>query len=737
MTDLVGLAGDWTLWPVAAVRSAGMPIEWLGHFAGQPAWQAIAAVLREPLFMAALTWQSPAAVDGWAADWAAAASRGEPAPGRIDPGNARFIARYAQRYCAKNDSIGFFGPVGWARLAETGDTRVSGGGGLRWSGVFLERWAVETLARSWACEERVFPHLPVRFTATTWYDGHTIWRSLRPPLEPGSAAAAVLREVNGSRSVRDVATAAGDSGFDEILRLCEAGVLRIGFAVPAGERPERVLRSQVEAVADKAVRSELLGALDALDECMAAVAKAVTEPVPLGTALDRLNQTFTRITARDSRRLKSPQETGRTLVYPDCRSDVQAAVGGDLIGLLRKPLGLLLDSARWFTAQVAAEVNGALGEIYHSLNRRRSAVTLSDLHFAAADILTGAPGTPVHAVAADFRLRWQEILGERLNDSGELNIASADIAPLVAALFPASRPGWAAARNHSPDLMLARTGKGMRWVLGELHLAMNTLENRFFHTLADDRDELAGLTAQDMVNGRVVPCYPNGPLVDSRRYPPLAVHVPGTYLYWSYGDDLGAPGAAHSVPATALSVRADAGTLLAGPDGRSWELPVVEFFGEFLSALTVNQFRLRAPGTGGPRVLIDDLVVCRRSWSYGRDDLPDGVVTRQGYRPERLVGRWGDLGLPRYMFARGPGKPIFVDIQAPLMVSNLVRMWRGLGRDDRLQLEEMLPSPEELWLRDDCGRHYTSELRMIATDQRKMAALGIPALAGPSQVPGR
>jgi hypothetical protein len=31
---------------------------------------------------------------------------------------------------------------------------------------------------------------------------------------------------------------------------------------------------------------------------------------------------------------------------------------------------------------------------------------------------------------------------------------------------------------------------------------------------------------------------------------------------------------------------------------------------------------------------------------------------------------------------------------------------------------EMLPRPQELWLVDSAGRHYTSELRVVAVDER-------------------
>ena len=37
-----------------------------------------------------------------------------------DRGHEQMLASYLQRYCTKNDTIGFFGPVGWGRLGERG-----------------------------------------------------------------------------------------------------------------------------------------------------------------------------------------------------------------------------------------------------------------------------------------------------------------------------------------------------------------------------------------------------------------------------------------------------------------------------------------------------------------------------------------------------------------------------------------------------------------------------------------
>ena len=59
------------------------------------------------------------------------------------------VASYWQRYCAKNDTIGFFGPLAWGRFAEEGPAvSVRAGGLVRECVVHLEVWAVEALARA-------------------------------------------------------------------------------------------------------------------------------------------------------------------------------------------------------------------------------------------------------------------------------------------------------------------------------------------------------------------------------------------------------------------------------------------------------------------------------------------------------------------------------------------------------------------------------------------------------------
>ncbi|NUR46800.1 MAG: hypothetical protein HOV71_01570 [Hamadaea sp.] len=712
MSHLVRLDDDWGLWPVAPVRGAGLPFSWLAGLTGDAA-SALRQLLAEPAFLAALTWQNPALVATWA---------GRPQPG-LTSYRIGVLAKYAQRYCAKNDSIGFFGPVGWAQLdAEPGsELRVDGSGEIRRSEVSLELWAVRALASALARDARVERHLPLRVNPAVGVVGDQAVRPYRPPLPLSRDQLAVLERVRGGATAADFSSA----DLVQLASLMDAGLVKSGFEVRPSAHPEEALRTQIAALATPD-RDDLLSGLDKLLSALAEAEKAALRPAELAEAFTELERHFATATGEPATRTKADASAGRTLAYLDCRRDLDVGVPAGMVEQLAPPLALLLQSARWLTAQLGEAVEEELQQVYADLRRRRGEVTLADLFLAAAEVLSGAPKTVVHEIAQDFTLRWAEILADVGADPGAepVRLRCSELEPLVAALFPAREPGWAAARQHSPDLLYAHDGDDSFWVLGELHVAMNTLESRFFHTLADDAGRLDDLMALDMAGGRIVPCYPYGPEIDSRRYPPPAMHVPGRYLYWSHSDDMGTPDGSTAWPAAALTVWPEQGELVAGPDRTSWSHPVREFFGEFLSALAVNLFRLPVPG---PRVLLDDLVIRRATWAFDPDYLPAGVLTKSGYRPEVLSAWLAEQGLPRHLFAQMPSepKPFYVDLSSPVLLTNLARSWRR-ETTGPVRLQEMLPGPDQLWLHDADGRRYTTEFRLVAVDS---AARILPALA--------
>jgi hypothetical protein len=119
---------------------------------------------------------------------------------------------------------------------------------------------------------------------------------------------------------------------------------------------------------------------------------------------------------------------------------------------------------------------------------------------------------------------------------------------------------------------------------------------------------------------------------------------------------------------------------------------------------------------------------------------PGRKIADRGYQEVR---DWAaGLGMPRHVFARTPleKKPFYVDFCAPLLVGNLVRAVRRTVAESvpgdgpaMVDIVEMLPRPEELWLTDSAGRRYTAELRVVAVDDRgvqQVVRSGAPAAAG-------
>ena len=138
------LTGDWALWRDFAVRSTGFGIAGLAVFGASDEEQRLAQVARDPRFREAVAWQSREALRG-AVDKLAV---GGESPSRRRR-RADVVAGYWQRYCAKNDTIGFFGPLGWGRFADDGAAIDVHAGALQAERVVhLETWAVEALARA-------------------------------------------------------------------------------------------------------------------------------------------------------------------------------------------------------------------------------------------------------------------------------------------------------------------------------------------------------------------------------------------------------------------------------------------------------------------------------------------------------------------------------------------------------------------------------------------------------------
>src|SRR5919197_3037972 len=136
---LVPLGGHWALRRDFAVRSAGFPVAGLDAFGGDDEAVRLREVAANPAFREAVTWQNrdvrANAIDGLLRAGGQSSNQRR---------REEIVARYWQRYCAKNDTIGFFGALAWGEVRDDGPALAQRSRGLvRERSVHMETWCLE------------------------------------------------------------------------------------------------------------------------------------------------------------------------------------------------------------------------------------------------------------------------------------------------------------------------------------------------------------------------------------------------------------------------------------------------------------------------------------------------------------------------------------------------------------------------------------------------------------------
>jgi hypothetical protein len=150
---LVPLGADWALCRDFAVRSAGFPVAGLDAFGADDEPARLRNIAADPAFREAVTWQNrgvlATAVDGLL--------EAGGAPSKVRR-REEIVARYWQRYCSKNDTIGFFGPLAWGELRDNGPALAQRSRALiRERTVHMETWCLERFMQTFTDD----PWLPL------------------------------------------------------------------------------------------------------------------------------------------------------------------------------------------------------------------------------------------------------------------------------------------------------------------------------------------------------------------------------------------------------------------------------------------------------------------------------------------------------------------------------------------------------------------------------------------------
>ncbi|MDN3356428.1 lantibiotic dehydratase [Actinomadura sp. DC4] len=757
--------GQWRLWDQLCLRGPGFPASGVLRLAPEelsaaaegfgtekdltgPRWEefeerfgatalSISGMLQEiaglPMFQAAVAWQNPTVLKSGIGPFLRWTPEGGKRPSMARQ-REELVAHYWQRFCVKNDTIGFFGPVGWG----TWDPSVRGlevdpGTGLTsGSGVYFSSWAVDAVARRVSEDPAVREWLAPRRMPFVRLSGDEVHTPGLPPVRVGDAERQVLELCDGTHAARAIQ---GELGF-EVSGVLEGLVKRRWIVwrlkVPADTHPERRLRDSLTEIGDPDVRDRALAKLEVLERGRDRIRDAGRDPEALVAAFQALEVDFTELTQTAAQRQKNAGTAPcRSLIYSDSTRAARVRVGDDLLSALA-PMDLLLASSTWLTSAMSERISAHARKVFEeqSAGGERE-VDLATCWFACIPMLHSDLIADTADLQRQFWERWHSIIrpapGVR-----RVRLDGAEIAGQVRELFASPGGGWSTARYACPDmLVLADDADAVRrgefeLVVGELHTAINTLGASLFVNQHASRDELLELVDRDHPRPRMMPLQPKehrARLSARTRYSLVRDQDYCVALADSSAD----PHRPRTIASADVSVRDHDGRLVAVlPDGSVFDL--VDIFSQALTMQVIDMFRIVPDDAEHfPRVSIDRMVVTRETWRFDPATMEFAGDKSEARRYVR-AGQWRrSQGLPRFVFVVSPTepRPFYVDFDSPVYVNIFAKAVRRLLRDKpeaRMTISEMLPTPEQTWLTDDQGNGYTSELRFVAVDETQTRA---------------
>ncbi|MGH3380986.1 MAG: lantibiotic dehydratase [Actinoallomurus sp.] len=755
--------GQWRLWTQLAVRGPGFPASGVLRLAPEELaaaaeefgtgddlagarWDdfeetftatalSVSRVLQEiaglPSFQAAVAWQNRTVLKSGIGPFL----RWSPDAGKR-PSMARqreeLVAHYWQRFCVKNDTIGFFGPVGWGTWDRSvrGLEVEPGTGLLSASGVYFASWSIDALARHITEEPGVREWLAPRRMPFVRMAGTEVSVPGLPPVEVGTDERQVLALSDGTRTARAIQ---GELGAHvDVAAVLETLIRRRWIVwrleVPADTYPERRLRDLLDQIGDPAIRDDALAKLAVLERGRDRVSDAYGDPEALVEALEAIETDFTELTQAAAQRQKNAGAAPcRALIYSDSTRAAKVRVGTDVIAALA-PFDLLLAGSNWVTAKLAERVMAHAREVYDEQTARsgEAALDLATCWFACIPMLHSDAMADSADLQREFWKRWATILrlpaGER-----RVRLTSADIADRVREEFGESDGvRWSTARYACPDVLVVAddadaVNRGeFELALGELHTAVNTLGASLFVNQHPEREGLLTLTDLDHPRPRLMPLQPKEHRARLSARTRYSLVRDQDYCV-ALADPSADPHRPRTISSADVSVEDQDGRLVAVlPDGNVFDL--VDIFAQALTMMAIDMFRIVPDDVDHhPRVTVDRMVVTRETWRFDPETMDFANEKNEAKRFVR-AGRWRTgQRLPRYVFVVSPTepRPFYVDFHSPVYVNIFAKAVRRLLRDDpkgRMTISEMLPSPEQTWLTDGEGNRYTSELRFVAVD---------------------
>lgn len=630
---------------------------------------------------------------------------------------------YLNRFCAKNDTTSFFGPVNYGQFNAAQSLsvrrRFREQESLGKRRVFVAYWIARTLSQKLSADPQLLPYLAPRLNPLARLLGagriymHGLQREVRLP-EP---LYRLLSAIDGEKTLRSLA---------EELQMSEPEAVKLVETLQRTKLVESCLPispTAIDALEDLRGRVVALppavaarqAAIEVLEEAERHRRALEVAPWPKRLQVWEEAETwFAQHVSQTVQRGNGALYADRLALYEDCQGTLEELeIGGPLYRALTGPLVTVLHlyavaaALRWLDYQVIGH------RVYERMRPTNEVVRYIDMIMLLEQEPASMP------LSEQLALQLSQILCQRAEageERGEITLTQADIKQICE---PFQEMAGAVLQRHglllpSADVLVAASSMeaidrgDFRLVLGELHDDCSSLFGGFFAYFHPDPQALYAILEQRLHSHPGWKCMAS--IVSERRNKYVTPELPGKTILLAATSS---KDAAQVIPIHQVEVREHEGALMLWAD----QTPLLLYPGD-LRSVAHGCFSLprvvpfvwepTAHCIHRPRVSVDGIIVQREQWCLSANWLR--TAAQQGFElfaqmrhlqrrygwPDQIFVRWSDVE-----------KPVMIDMAIPMAV----RWLRKIAQQaQEVCISEMYPAPADLWWQDSLGTH-TLELR--------------------------
>lgn len=630
-------------------------------------------------------------------------------PSKVRHFERQFIS-YLQRLCAKNETTSFFGPLNYGDFSQPVRKAPRSGPGARYvqkSVVRLAFWGVQALEHEIAQDVLVFAYLKPVMSPLVQLDAQLKYVTLgaKHRVHLSSDTVRLLLAIDGKRNVFDLADALHSTYeqiTEELQRLLQSHLISMYPGVPVtNERPlEWLIEWCCQLPATCQARSRWIAVLSELKQLQDNfVVSGFAERKVILTKVEAIVQG---VTDKDARRNGGSFYADRLLLYEECLGGVSPfSVGSKCEEELLKQLKPVLMLYAQHSSFLQKELQKYGTELLYRLAVDGRVPFLqflsSDVH---KDTTFLPPKSPVQMAIEqqlcdhvhDHQVQLDpQLLDTVLTDVDEDPfITSPDVMVLARNETALYNGDFQVVVSECHDTLMI-----WGWAL-HLHAQRTLVESAAQHLL---RKALGSRIVANVLTSKrvkIVPFEYPGPTIEivAKSEQPEKQRI-------SIGD---------------VQTKVDNGIpMLDAPQWHDLRL----YNGELLTlAHAIFALPRVVPptidmGTHTPRITLGTTIIQREKWQFSCEYLKKEKYQGDSFELMRDILRvFRQHHMPRYLYvnAASEPKPVYIDTHNYFLLELLHYL---LEKNTALTFSEMLPGPEQLWLKSEAGS-FCSELRLSA-----------------------